>query len=90
VEVTFYILEQTVDKDFFTYYSFEGWRGDIESIEPTVTLKMVKPYNIRAQWRLEWKMSNVIMVILPIAAVAAIMVWLIFYKKRKVKETDLK
>jgi hypothetical protein len=79
-----------VDKDFFTYYSFEGWRGDIESTEPMVTLKMVKPYNIRAQWRLEWKMSNVIMVILPIAAVAAIMVWLIFYKKRKVKETDLK
>jgi hypothetical protein len=90
VEVTFYILEQTVDKDFFTYYSFEGWRGDIESTEPMVTLKMVKPYNIRAQWRLEWKMSNVIMVILPIVAVAAIMVWLIFYKKRKVKETDLK
>jgi hypothetical protein len=47
---------------------------------------MVKPYNIRAQWRLEWKMSNVIMVILPIAAVAAIMVWLIFYKKGRLRK----
>lgn len=88
VEVTFYILEQTVDRDFFTYYSFEGWSGDIESTEPMITLKMVKPYNIRAQWRLEWKISNVIMIILPIAAAAAIIVWLIFSKKRRIKETN--
>ncbi|MBC7090951.1 MAG: hypothetical protein H5T50_03445 [Nitrososphaeria archaeon] len=85
VEVTFYILDLTVDRDFFTYYSFEGWRGDIESTEPMVTLKMVKPYNIRAQWKLEWKISNVIIVALPIIVAAAIMFWLIYSKKKKVK-----
>lgn len=90
VEVTFYILELTVDRDFFTYYSFEGWRGDIESTEPMVTLKMVKPYNIRAQWKLEWKISNVIIVALPIIVAAAIIFWLTYSKKRKLKENNVK
>ncbi len=90
VEVTFYILDLTVDRDFFTYYSFEGWRGDIESTEPMVTLKMVKPYNIRAQWKLEWKISNIIIVALPITVAAAIMFWLTYSKKRKLKENNVK
>jgi len=80
VEVSFYILDLTVDRDFLTYYVFDRWTGDVESGDPTVTVKMVKPYNIVAEWRVEWKTVNVLIVVVIVAAAALLIA---YYRKRK-------
>ncbi|MCX8188667.1 MAG: hypothetical protein N3F64_03075, partial [Nitrososphaeria archaeon] len=88
VEVSFYISELTVDRDFFTYYAFEKWTGDIESSDPIITLKMNKPYNIKAQWNIEWKTANILLTITPILVVVVTMLLILYSRKyRKKKDT---
>ncbi|MEM2740932.1 MAG: hypothetical protein QXD95_02105 [Nitrososphaeria archaeon] len=88
VEVSFYISDLTVDKDFFTYYEFEKWIGDVESSEPIITLKMNRPYNVKAQWHLAWKTGNILLTIIPILTVALTISWILYYKKYKKKSLE--
>ncbi len=86
VEVSFYISDLTVDRDFFTYYAFEKWVGDIESNELTITLKMSRPYNVKAKWNIEWKTGNILLTFIPILVAAAIMLWILYSKKYRKKD----
>lgn len=88
VEVSLYISDLTVDKDFFTYYAFKKWTGDIESSDPTITLRMSRQYNVEAQWNLEWKIVNILLTIIPIVAVAIAIAWILYSKKLKKKELE--
>jgi hypothetical protein len=60
-----------VDKDFFSYYVFEGWKvGDtIVSTFPTYSFTVDKSFTLVASWRTELKIISILIILGPILIV---------------------
>jgi len=84
-EVTFSILNLRVEKDFFSYYYFDGWSGDVDSIDPTVVVKMIAPIKVNAIWKEEIIFGNVFLAVLPVIVIVGTVFWLLFRKQFKTK-----
>lgn len=81
--VTFSIESLREEKDFFSYYRFEGWRGDVESAETTASVNMIRPMTVEATWKEEIIYENVLMITVPVLIVASLIAWFVYRKKRK-------
>ncbi|MEM3404322.1 MAG: WD40 repeat domain-containing protein [Nitrososphaeria archaeon] len=86
-EVTFSIEAHRLERDFFSYYSFAGWAGDIESLDYIITVKMNSPTTINAVWKEELIYGNVALTVIPLVVLASILMFV--FKKgwvNKLKE----
>jgi len=73
-EVVFSIEADRLEKDFFSYYSFVGWAGDVESLDHIITLKMNSPTTIYALWKEELIYENIALTVIPLVVLASILV----------------
>ncbi|MGQ9781948.1 MAG: hypothetical protein ACUVQ8_06850 [Nitrososphaeria archaeon] len=80
--VTFSIESLREEKDFFSYYSFDGWRGDVESMETTVSVNIVRPTTVKAEWTEEMIVENVLLIVIPAIVVASLVSWFYYRKIR--------